>query len=170
MEGVGLDSFTSWSAAAPSRRDEAGKQQPAEASRFPVKKRVNQKLYFWVGPICRAATEVIVNTTSENFAERGGVSGAIFKSAGPELEKECATLEGCRTGEAKLTSGYRLPCKAVRVTLAAVPCSVTRPSPHAVYVCVSRRLFTRSAQSTTRNIRRPQVCGAPATGSAEPHA
>ena len=37
----------------------------------------------------------------------------IFKAAGPGLEKECSTLEGCRTGEAKMTAAYKLPCKSV---------------------------------------------------------
>ena len=108
---VGPEDFVQWHRSKPTLTNESG-EQPKE-SRFPVRKRVNEKLYTWVGPIWRVATDVIVNTTSENFSERGGVSGGIFQAAGPELERECATMEGCRTGEAKLTGAYRLPCKAV---------------------------------------------------------
>ena len=109
-EGVALEQMMKWTEMATLPNDSG--DQP-KGSRFPCKKRVNEKLYVWVGPIWKCATDCIVNTTSENFAERSGVSGGIFKMAGPGLQAECATMEGCRTGEAKLTGAYELPCKAV---------------------------------------------------------
>lgn len=107
---LGLESFHKWSAL-PTLPNHTG-QEP-KTSRFPCKKRVTDKIYVGVGEIWRVNLDCIVNTTSENFSERGGVSAGIFENAGPQLAEECSTLEGCRTGEAKLTASYNLPCKAV---------------------------------------------------------
>ena len=107
---VGLESFRKWSAL-PTLPNDSG-AEPKE-SRFPCKKRVTEKIYMGVGEIWNVNLDCIVNTTSENFGERGGVSGDIFRVAGSQLAVECSTVEGCRTGDAKLTGAYNLPCKAV---------------------------------------------------------
>ena len=107
---VGLESFHKWSSL-PTLANETGEEP--QGSRFPCKKRVTEKIYLGVGEIWRVNLDCIVNTTSENFSERGGVSGEIFRVAGHQLAVECSTLEGCRTGDAKLTGAYGLPCKAV---------------------------------------------------------
>ena len=107
---VGLEAFTKW-VDLPALPNDSG-ATPKE-SRFPSKKRVTEKLHLWIGELWKVNTDCIVNTTSENFAERSGVSGPIFRNAGQDLASECSTLEGCRTGEAKLTAGYGLSCKAV---------------------------------------------------------
>src|ERR1700752_1707450 len=120
---------------------------------------MNPRIEIVQGDITRLQVDSIVNDAYETLLGGVVVDGEMHRAAGPELLKECLTLNGCKTGKAKITKGYRLPAKWVIHTVGPVWHGGSRGEPELLANCY-KACFKIVSDNNLRTVAFPAIsCG-----------
>ncbi|EIN10011.1 A1pp-domain-containing protein [Punctularia strigosozonata HHB-11173 SS5] len=125
--------------------------------RYPANAALLDRVSLWQGDITDLEVDSIVNAANKSLLGGGGVDGAIHAAAGRELLAECRTLNGCETGDAKITKGYKLPSKHVIHTVGPVYSSSNVETKASQLASCYRRSLELATENSLRHIAFPSI-------------
>jgi O-acetyl-ADP-ribose deacetylase (regulator of RNase III) len=114
------------------------------------------KIDLVLGDITQLKVDAIVNAANTTLLGGGGVDGAIHRAAGPQLLEECRRLNGCPTGEARITKGYRLPARFVIHTVGPIWSGGDRDEESLLRACYVNTMIL-AAENGIRTIAFPSI-------------